>query len=341
MKNLRVLSLVREGLVPPETLDDYDENNPPDWKMEYDVVATLTNLGHEVQTLGVFNDLGPIRQSIQERQPDIAFMMLEEFHGVPQYDQAIVSYLELMRQRYTGCNPCGLLLTHDKALSKKILTYHRIATPHFSVFPVGRKVRPPRRMRYPVLVKSTTEDASLGTSQNSIVTNHQALIDRCEFVHANVNMDELAEEYIDGRELYVGVTGNHRLQTFPVWEMTFNRMPEDIARIATARVKWNTKYQEKHGIDTGLAEVLSSKQVADIQRLCKRVYRALTMSGYGRIDLRMRPNGDVFVIEANANPNLEFGEDFVESAHAAGHTYEDLIQRILNLGLRYDAAWQR
>ncbi len=341
MKSLRVLSLVREGLVPPDNLDEYDEDNPPDWKMEYDVVATLANLGHEVHTLGVLDDLGPIRQSILEWQPDIAFMMLEEFHGVPQYDQAIVSFLELMRQHYTGCNPRGLLLTHDKALSKKILTYHRIATPQFTVFPVGRKVRPPKRMRYPVLVKSTTEAASLGISQNSIVTNDEALIDRSEFVHANVNTDALAEEYIDGRELYVGVTGNNRLQTFPIWEMVFARMPDDIARIATARVKWNTKYQEKHGIDTGAAKDLSTKQEADIQRLCKRVYRALNMSGYGRIDLRMRPDGQVFVIEANANPNLELGEDFAESAHAAGCPYEDLIQRILNLGLRYGAAWQQ
>ncbi len=341
MKSLRVLSLVREGLIPPDNLENYDKDNPPDWKMEYDVVATLTNLGHEVQTLGVLNDLGPIRQSILEWEPDIAFMMLEEFHGVTQYDQAIVSYLELMRQPYTGCNPRGLLLTHDKALSKKILTYHRIATPRFTVFPIGRKVRPSKRIRYPVLVKSSTEDASFGISQNSIVTNDLALIERAEFVHANVKTDAIVEEYIDGRELYVGVIGNKRLQAFPVWEMQFTHMPEDIARIATARVKWNTKYQKKHGIETGLAKDLTPKQVADIQRLCKRVYRVLNMSGYGRIDLRLRPDGQVFVIEANANPNLEFGEDFAESAEAVGYTYEDIIQRILNLGLRYDAAWQQ
>ncbi|MCA9075985.1 MAG: hypothetical protein KDA93_13240 [Planctomycetaceae bacterium] len=341
MKPLRVLSLVREGLIPPDDLEDYDEDNPPEWKMEYDVNSTLHNLGLDVHTLGVLNDLGPIRQSILEWKPHIAFMMLEEFHGVAHYDQAIVSYLELMRQPYTGCNPRGLLLTHDKALSKKILTYHRISTPRFTVFPVGKKVVPPKRMRYPVMVKSTTEDASFGISQKSIVTNDKALIERAEFVHANVKTDALAEEYIDGRELYVGVIGNKRLQAFPVWEMLFTNMPEDIARIATSRVKWNTKYQKKHGIDTQAAKDLSPKQLGDIQRLCKRVYRILNMSGYGRIDLRMRPDGEVFVIEANANPNLEYGEDFAESAEAAGFNYEHLIQRILNHGLRYDAAWQQ
>lgn len=341
MKRLRVLALVREGLIPPDDLHEYDENNPPVWKMEYDVVATLRNLDHEVHPIGVFDDLSPIRQEILEWQPQIAFMMLEEFHGVTQYDQAIVNYLELMRQPYTGCNPRGLLLTHDKPLSKKILAYHRIATPQFLVFPKGHKVRPPKRLRYPVFVKSTTEDASFGISQNSVVTNEAALIDRVQFVHDKVGTDALAEEYIDGRELYVGVLGNSRLQTFPVWEMWFNRMPEGIARIATSHVKWNTKYQKRHGIETGLAKDLSDNQLAKIQRLCKRVYRILNLSGYGRIDLRLREDGEVFVLEANANPNLEYGEDFAESAEAAGYSYEALLQRIVQLGLRYNAAWQR
>lgn len=340
MKTLRVLALVREGLVPPEILENYDENNPPAWKMEYDIVSTLRYLGHEVEPLGIYDDLQPIRQTILDWKPHVAFNMLEEFHGVAQYDQAVVSYLELMRQPYTGCNPHGLLLTHDKSLSKKLLSYHRIATPRFLVFPLKRKIQPPKRMRFPVLVKSTTEDASLGISQNSIVTNERALVERVQFVHEHVGTEALVEEYIDGREMYVGVIGNTRLHTFPIWEMTFANMPENIAKIATSRVKWNAKYQRKHGIQTGLAKNLSPEQTAKIQRLCKRVYRVLHMSGYGRIDLRMREDGQVFVIEANANPNLEYGEDFAESAETTGLEYEHLLQRIINLGLRYEVAWR-
>jgi D-alanine-D-alanine ligase len=339
MKKLRVLALVREGLVPPETMEDIGEGNPPEWKMEFDIITTLREMGHEVSPLGLFDDLSPIRQSILDHQPDIAFMMLEEFHGVATYDQAVVSYLELMRLRYTGCNPRGLLITHDKAMTKKILAYHHIATPRFAVFPPGRKVRPVKRMRYPMLVKSATEDASLGISQNSIVTSDQALIDRVHFVHEHVSSPAIVEEYIDGRELYVAVIGNDQLRALPVWEMGFTNMPEGIARIATARVKWNAKYQQKHGIETGPARDLAAEQQAKIQRLCKRVYRILNMSGYGRIDLRLREDGQVFVIEANANPNLAYGEDFAESAHAAGITYEKLLLRLLNLGLRYAAPW--
>ena len=339
MRTLRVLALVREGLVPPDSMEGHSIEEPPEWKMEFDVISALKDLGHEVRTIGVFDDLGPIRESIHHWKPHVAFMMLEEFYGVTAYDQAVVSYLELMRQRYTGCNPRGLILSGDKALSKKILSYHRIPTPRFVVFPMGKKIVPPTRLEYPVLVKSATEDASFGISQASIVSNNKALVERVEFVHEKVGSDAMVEEYIEGRELYVGVLGNRRLQTFPIWEMLFTRMPEGVAHIATARVKWNPKYQTKHGIDTKAASDLTDDQRDRISNLCKRIYRRLNMSGYGRIDLRLRPNGDVFVLEANANPNLEYGEDFAESAEAAGISYEALLQRIINLGLRYEYAW--
>lgn len=340
MRKLRVAALVREGLAPPEAATTYDVDNPPEWKMEFDIIATLRESGHEVRPISLFDDLTPVRECILNWKPHVAFMMLEEFHGVAQYDHAIVSYLELMKQRYTGCNARGLLLSHDKALSKKIMNYHRIPTPRFAVYRRGKKVRPTARMQYPILVKSATEDASFGISQNSIVHSDAALVERVEFVHGSIGTDALAEEFIEGRELYVGVIGNTRLQTFPVWEMLFTKMPDDVAHIATARVKWNTQYQKKHGIETAAAKGLSPEQIAKIESICKRVYRVLNMSGYGRIDLRMKPDGAVYVIEANANPNLEYGEDFAESADAFGVKFEQLLHRIIRLGMTYNAAWQ-
>lgn len=340
MKKLRVAALIREGLVPPDEVVTMDPLDPPVWKMEYDIISTLRHCGHEVRPVALYDDLGPVRDCILNWKPDIAFMMLEEFHGVSQYAHALISFLELMKQPYTGCNARGLMLSRDKALGKKILSYHRIATPHFAVYSMNRRVKPSRRMNYPILVKSATEDASLGISQNSIVASDQALIERVGFIHGSVGSDALAEEYIDGRELYVGVIGNQRLQVLPVWEMVFKNMPDGVAQIATARVKWNTRYQKKYGIDTALAEEIPGEKIKEIQRICKRVYRALNMNGYGRIDLRMRPDGRVFVIEANANPNLEDGEDFAKSAEASGRTYQSVLEQILRLGLSYRAAWQ-
>ncbi|MEM6473482.1 MAG: D-alanine--D-alanine ligase, partial [Planctomycetota bacterium] len=330
MSKLRVLALVRSGHEPPTTLEGVSEKELDAWKAEFDVCDTLRHAGHEVLPLGVYDDLAPIRSTLQEFQPHITFMLLEEFHGVVTYDFAIISYLELMQQPYTGCNPRGLMLSKDKALSKKILTYHRIQTPRFTVFPVGRTVHRPKRLEFPLFVKSVSEDASFGISQASIVHTDEQLAERVSFVHEHTKDDAIVEQYIDGREIYVGVLGNQRLQVFPPWEMNFGKMPNE-ARIATSQVKWNRKYQEKHGITTHEADDLSEEVVVRIQKTCKRVYRALNLSGYARMDLRLTEAGEIYVLEANANPNIEYGEDFAESAERSGIDYGTLLQRILNL----------
>jgi D-alanine-D-alanine ligase len=200
-------------------------------------------------------------------------------------------------------------------------------------------VRRPRRLAFPLFVKSVSEHASLGIAQASVVQDDPALEQRVRFIHEKVETDALAEEYIEGRELYVGVLGNRRLQVLPVWEMIFKKMPEGAARIATARVKWDLDYQKKRGIETKAARDLPADTEARIVRLCRRIYRALNMSGFGRLDLRLRPDGRIFVLEANPNPNLEKGEDLAASAATAGLSYEALLERILRLGLRYRAPW--
>lgn len=339
MNRLRVLALVRQGHVPPDSLEGVPESELDAWKAEFDVCDTLRHLGHEVLPVGVYDDLAPIREALLEFQPDITFMLLEEFHGVVTYDFAVISYLELMQQPYTGCNPRGLLLSKDKAITKKLLSYHRIPTPRFAVFPPARKIRRPRKLPFPLFVKSAIEDASFGISQASIVHTDEALEERIRFIHEKTQENVIVEQYIDGREFYVGVIGNQRLQTFTPWEMDFGKLPDDVARIATRQVKWNRRYQDRHGITTRAADDLEPALQARISRICKRVYRALEMSGYARMDLRLSDNGDIHVLEANANPNIEYGEDFAESAEVAGIDYESLLEKILSLGLRYRAAW--
>lgn len=339
MNRLRVLALVRAGHVPPESLEGVPETELDVWKAEFDVCDTLRHLGHEVLPVGVYDDLAPIREALLEFRPDITFMLLEEFHGVVTYDFAVISYLELMQQPYTGCNPRGLLLSKDKAITKKLLSYHRIPTPRFAVFSPGRKIRRPRKLPFPLFVKSAIEDASFGISQASIVHTDQALEERIRFIHEKTQENAIVEQYIDGREFYVGVIGNQRLQTFTPWEMDFGKLPDDVARIATRQVKWNRRYQDRHGITTHAADDLDDALQARISRICKRVYRALEMSGYARMDLRLGENGEIHVLEANANPNIEYGEDFAESAEVAGIDYESLLEKILSLGLRYRAAW--
>jgi hypothetical protein len=181
---------MHEDLVPPDHLNGQDPSSSA-WRTEYDVVSTLRKLGHEVKPLGVRSDLGVLRSAIEDWKPHIAFNLLEEFDGVAVYDQNVVSYLELLHVPYTGCNPRGLMLARDKVLSKKLFSFHRIPFPDFMVVPQGRMVKRPKGLAFPLIVKSITEEASLGISQASIVQDDDKLKERVAFIHAHVGTGEL------------------------------------------------------------------------------------------------------------------------------------------------------
>ncbi len=336
MKRLRVLILMHHYLVPPADVSGVDMATA-EWKTEYDVLKTLRDdLEHDVQVLGVKDDLAGIRQANDEFHPHIAFNLMEAFHEVGTFDQNVVSYLELLRLPYTGCNPRGMLLARDKALSKKLLQYHRIPVPDFMMVARGRKPRLPKRLAFPLIVKSLTQESSIGISQASVVDDETKLRERITFIHESIATDAIVEQYVEGRELYCGVIGNQRVQVLPVWEMTFANMPEGQRRIATERVKWNAKYQAKVGIATGQASSLPPALAERVQHISKRVYKVLELSGYARIDLRLDDQGRVYVLEANPNPQIARVEDFAESAAKAGLPYPTLMQRILTTGMRWE-----
>ncbi|HZS11042.1 MAG TPA: ATP-grasp domain-containing protein [Nitrospirales bacterium] len=334
MKPLRVMVLMHDHLIPPESIEGLDPAKA-EWKTEYDVMSTLKKLGHDVSALGVASELGAIKTAIDVWKPDIVFNLLEAFHNVALFEQNVVSYLELLRIPFTGSNSRGLLLAKDKGLSKRLMASHRIPIPEFTVVKRGENVRRPKRLAFPLIVKSLTEEASLGISQASVVDDEDKLRERVAFIHKSVGSDALIERFIDGRELSVGIIGNRRLRVFPVWELMFANMPEDAHRIATERVKWSVKYQEKYGITTGESKDLPIGLCQRIQHLCKRVYRSLELSGYARIDLRLDRDGKVYVLEANPNPQIAHDEDFADSAKRAGMSYKALIQRIVTLGLEW------
>jgi len=333
MKPLRILALMHDYLVPPDNTDGVDVVNVP-WKMEFDVISHLEGMGHQVRKVGVKDELGVIRQAILDFAPEIVFNLMESFSEIGVFDQHVVAYLELMKTPYTGCNPRGLMLSRDKALAKTLLAYHRIPAPEFVVVKMGQVPRLQKKLPFPLIVKSLTQEASIGISQASIVEDQAALRERVKFVHQSVGTDAIVERYIDGRELYVGVFGNARLRVLPVWEMSFAQMPDRARRIASERVKWNDAYREKHGIMTGLAD-LPAPLAQRIQHVCKRVYRTLDLSGYARIDLRLDTEERIYVLEANPNPQLAYGEDFAEAAEHAGISYEALLQQILTFGLSW------
>ncbi|MGI8996660.1 MAG: D-alanine--D-alanine ligase family protein, partial [Pyrinomonadaceae bacterium] len=334
-RKLRVIVLVQTGLIPPDSLDGVENKEKELWRTEYDVVSTLREMGHEVWPVEVRDDLGVIREAIEERQPHVAFNLLEEFDSYPLFDQHVVSYLELKKQKYTGCNPLGLTLTHDKTLTKKILAYHRIHVPRFALFRLGRKVRRPTRLRFPLFVKSVSDEGSVGIAQASIVRDDEKLQERVEFIHRQNQTPALAEEYIEGREIYVGVIGNENLQAYTPWELVMNNLPEGAQNIATGKAKWDIEYQKRIGLATQPAK-LDSQLIKEFQRLSKRIYRILGLSGYARIDYRFTQDGRMYVLEVNPNPQIAHNEDFADSAQHCGVKYRALLQKLMTLGMSYD-----
>ena len=274
---------------------------------------------------------GPIRDEIESFKPHVVYTLLEEFHYATAYDQHIASYLELIKVPYTGCNPRGLILARGKDLSKTLVHHRRIAVPAFAVFPINRKVKRPSRLALPLIVKSLSEDASLGIAQKSIVDTDEKLAERVTFIHEKIGTAAIAEQYIDGRELYVGVLGNDRMRVLPIWELEFG---DAASKIATAKVKFDVKYQEERGILQGAATNLPPDIYKRIQALTRRICRTLELDGYARIDFRLSADGVPYFIEANPNPEIARHEVFAEAAAYDGMKYSEMLRRIIALGIQ-------
>jgi D-alanine-D-alanine ligase len=333
-KKLKILALF--DAIAPTTLDQdlSAELKTDDWKTEANVLAALAELGHTVEHLAIFDDLNLLQQKLDSFQPDIIFNLADQFKNNRAFDQNIVSFLEMHGATFTGCGSTGLTLCKHKAISKKILGYHRIRVPEFTVIPRGRRCTRPARLKFPILVKPLKEEASYGISQASFVETDEQFKERVQFIHTSHNCDVIAEEYTAGRELYVSVLGNHKLDVFPIRELVFKEVPPDEPKIATYRAKWDEEYRKKWGLQNQFADALDPALAKDIVQTCKRIYRLLTIDGYARVDLRVTPANEIYFIEANPNPILAADEDFAQSALKAGVAYPQLIERIIRTGLK-------
>lgn len=332
-KKLKVLALF--DAVAPTTIDQdlSAELKTADWKTEANVLAALRELGHTTEHLAIFDDLDLLQQKLQSFEPDVIFNLADQFKNNRSFDQNIVSFLAMRGVPFTGCGSTGLTLCKHKAISKKILSYHRIHTPEFVTIARGKRVARPARLKFPILVKPLKEEASLGISQASFVETDEQFKERVQFIHEKYDNDVIAEEYIEGRELYVSLMGNHRLQAFPIRELVFQEVPPDEPKIATYKAKWDEEYRKRWGLQNRFAEGLDAAVVARIEQVCKRIYHLLTIDGYARLDLRLNSRNEVHFIEANPNPMLAADEDFAQSAQKGGLSYPQLIERIIRLGL--------
>lgn len=334
-KPLRVL-FAFDMPYPVERAKDYTEDlkDRTNFATEADVQGALLDNGYEVRMLGLFKDLQPLLEELKEFKPDVVFNTVDTFRDVTGLDKNVAGLFEMLNVPYTGASPAALFICNDKALSRKVLRYHRVRGPRFQTFYRGHRVWLPRTLKLPCIVKPLTEEASRGISQASIVDDEPAFIERVKMVHDRMNQDAIAEQYIEGRELYVTVIGDHRLRVLPPREMTFGDLPADEPRIATFKAKWDDAYRKKWGIrntDAGPLDQALHKRVVDI---CKRAYRALNIRSYARFDLRITAEGNVYIIEPNANPCIAKDDELAMSALKAGIDYPSLIRMVVRQALK-------
>ncbi len=312
---------------------------------EADVLACLRTLQHDVDTLAVYDDAKVVFDRVDSFKPDVVFNLCESFFSDRAHEPNIPALLELMKVPYTGAGPDALMLCKDKALAKKLLSFHRIRVARFVVSHRERPLRRLRRFSYPAFVKPIGEEASDGIALASLAKTEDEVLERARFLHDRFETDALIEEYVEGRELYLGVLGNRRLTVFPPREIFFGERngtagpdgqpgePEG-PRFATAKAKWDEVYRKKWGIRNGPAGPLAPGLEKKLAEIARRVCRILRVRGLGRIDARLTSRGEVVVIEANPNPSLAREDDFAQAALQVGIPYESLIQKVLENALK-------
>jgi D-alanine-D-alanine ligase len=310
-------------------------------EMEYQIAHALQERGHEVRLLGVRDDLQYLVRCLDEWKPDLVFNGAEAFRGNETLEYLLPALLEAEGYRYTGAPPLALQMTRDKAISKKVLAYFGIQVPGFVTYRLHEKVEQHPGIRFPLFVKPLQTDGSAGIAQASLVQDMAALADRVAFIQDRFGQGAIAEEFVEGRELYVSVLGNDEsLEILPIIEMVFDKSktrPEE--RIATQFAKWDEGYRDRKGIRNVIARPLSKSVRERIYETCRTAYRALWLRDYARLDLRLSPDGQIWVIEANANPFISYGHDMANAAAKAGMEYYDFVQRIVDAAkARYDRA---
>jgi D-alanine-D-alanine ligase len=304
-------------------------------EQEYQIANALVEMGHEVFLYGVTNDLAAMLEALAEWKPEVVVNAAEGFRGQSTLDYLFGGLLEANGYRYTGSPPLSVLVTRNKAMAKEILGFRGVRTPGFVTYGLSEIVTAPPELPFPLIVKPLQADASEGIAKASVVTDQDELADRVEFVHGRFRQPALAEEFIDGRELYVGMLGNgEKVEILPITEMIFDKdKTPPTERIATQAAKWDEPYRARRGIKNVLARPISKGARAKIEETCRVAYHALWLRDYARLDVRLTPEDDVWLLEANANPFISKGHEMAAAAEKHGLEYPAFIQRIVDEAL--------
>ena len=333
-KRLAVCVLFDYHTTPPADGDYAKRLDPADWLPVKAVMETLTELGHEVKPLAIYDTILPLVELLHKEPPDLVFNLADSFKNDRHFEANLAGLLELSGVPFTGCPAQALSLCHTKSFAQSLLIPLGIRLPKALVFPIGVTQRPLNTLRFPVIVKPLSEEGSEGISQSSFAENEDKCLERVRFLHENMGAAAYVEEYIEGREIYAGIIGNTRLTVLPLREMVFQKVPDDQPKFATFKAKWDDAFREKWGIKNIFAKDLPDPVLREIDVVSRTVYRSLGLRGCGRLDMRVTKEGEVFVLEVNPNPNLAPDDEIAMAAQKAGMSYPQLIQKMLSLALK-------
>lgn len=301
-----------------------------------EIFEALTKLGHE-PAYQIVDGKDASLLDVARCSADLFFNLTESYAGDDTKDMNMAAFLDLLDRRYTGAGPHALYLAQDKALAKKIFHFHGIRTPFFAISYKGKLDHAAHDIEFPLIVKPTSEDGSIGIDTGSVVNSIKELMERIHYIHEQFDCPALIEEYIEGREIYAAIIGNDKLEALPLVELDLSKLPEGTPRIAGTEVKWEKETEAYKKTKSAVVENLDEKTATDLKETGLAVYQALKLRDYARIDMRLTPDGKVYVIEANPNPWLSSTAEFAMAARKAGRSYSDLIQEIVDLALaRYD-----
>ena len=299
------------------------------------IAAALRQGGHKVSLFGVHGDARKLIAGLTRRKPELVFNLMESFGDDPLGYLPVAGTLDLLGLPYTGCGPGELYLQEDKVLAKKLLAFDGIPYPNFAVFSQDADLETGGSLRMPLFVKPLCMDASLGIGARNLVHSASEMMQRIGEIHQKVHDAALVEEYIEGRELYVGVLGNHDAVAFPPIEIDFSGLPDGTPHVMDKKAKWDKKSSAYKGTRVVVAEVADELR-ARLHKTALAAYRALRVRDYGRVDMRLTDDGQVYVLEVNASCYLEKAEEFATGAAAAGLDYATLINRIVEAAVQRD-----
>ena len=297
-----------------------------------EIFEALEKLGHE-PFYQVLDGTPQCLTSLSKCGADLVFNLTESFAGDDTKEMNVAAYMDLLGIPYTGGGPHAHFLAQDKSTAKKMFAFHGIKTPFFATSYRGR-IEHAHDVEFPLIVKPLSEDGSIGIHADAVVNSVKELMERVEYIQNEFDSTALIEEYIEGREIYVAILGSYEhAQALPLVELDLSRLPEGTPKIASYAVKFDKDTQAHKLTKSHLVGDLDEKTVTKLQETGLAAYQAVKLRDYGRIDMRLTPKGEVYVIEANPNPWLSSRQEFAMAAKASGRSYSELIDEIVQMAI--------